>query len=143
MYCGDCLDVLPALEENSVDTVITDPPAAISFMGKEWDSDKGGREQWVEWLTAVMKECYRVMKPGGAALVWALPRTSHWTGLAIERAGFRIVDVITYLFGSGFPKSHAIGKAIDQQEYKRRENAVMDALAERGFTDVVWSTDRE
>ena len=63
---GDCLEVMATLAENSVDTVITDPPAGISFMGKKWDSDKGGRDQWIAWLTSVLEECYRVMKPGGA-----------------------------------------------------------------------------
>ncbi|HUW30909.1 MAG TPA: hypothetical protein VM223_04800 [Planctomycetota bacterium] len=69
IICGDCLEVMAGMAENSVDTVITDPPASIAFMGKTWDSDKGGRLQWVGWLTSVMQECFRLLKPGGIALV--------------------------------------------------------------------------
>lgn len=90
-------------------------------MGKKWDSDKGGAEQWIEWLTSVLTECYRVMKPGGALVVWSIPRTSHWTGTAIERAGFRIFDVVTHLFGTGFPKGHDQAKALQKKLEKEIE----------------------
>jgi len=113
LHHGDCLEVMPTLEANSVDTIITDPPAGISFMGKTWDSDKGGRDHWVAWLTLVMREALRVTKPGGMALVWSIPRTSHWTGTAIERAGWEVRDVVTHLFGSGFPKSHQFAKQLN------------------------------
>lgn len=102
---GDCFDVLQQLAADSVDAVVTDPPAGIGFMGKDWDGDKGGRDQWIAWLASVMRECLRVLKPGGHALVWALPRTSHWTATAIEDAGFEIRDVHHHIFGTGFPKS--------------------------------------
>jgi len=98
----------------SVDSIITDPPAGISFMGKAWDDDKGGRDQWIMWLSEVMRECNRVLKPGAHALVWSIPRTSHWTTTAIENAGFEIRDVVTHLFGSGFPKSLDVSKAIPE-----------------------------
>ena len=101
----DCLIALRSLSENSVDALVTDPPAGILFMGKSWDGDKGGRKQWIAWMTDVMQECLRVLKPGAHGLVWALPRTSHWTATALEDAGFEVRDVITHLFGSGFPKS--------------------------------------
>jgi DNA modification methylase len=112
---GDCLDILKTLEDNSVDSLITDPPAGISFMGKEWDEDKGGRKQWIAWMTEVMQECLRVMKPGAHGLVWAIPRTSHWTATALEDAGFEVRDVVTHLFGSGFPKSHNIEKILGEE----------------------------
>jgi hypothetical protein len=83
-------------------------------MGKGWDSDKGGRDQWIKWLREVMTQCLRVMKPGAHGLIWAIPRTSHWTATAVEDAGFEIRDVVTHLFGSGFPKSLDISKAIDK-----------------------------
>ncbi len=114
IYHGDCKDIMKGFEDNSIDTLITDPPAGISFMGKKWDSDKGGRDQWIEWFTGIMTECYRVLKPGSTALVWALPRTSHWTATAIEDAGFRINDIINHIFGQGFPKSLDIGKQLDK-----------------------------
>jgi hypothetical protein len=111
---GDCLEVLKTLADASVDSVVTDPPAGISFMGKEWDDDRGGRHAWVAWMTDVMRECLRVLKPGAHALVWAIPRTSHWTATALEDAGFEIRDVVTHLFGTGFPKSLDISKSIDK-----------------------------
>lgn len=113
-FNGDCLEGLKSLRDNSVDSVVTDPPAGISFMGKAWDDDKGGRKQWVAWMTEVMRECLRVLKPGAHGLVWALPRTSHWTATALEDAGFEVRDVVTHLFGSGFPKSLDVSKAIDK-----------------------------
>lgn len=103
---GDCLDVLRGMADASVDAVVTDPPAGIAFMGKAWDRDKGGRDEWIAWLADIMRECARVMKPGAHAVVWALPRTSHWTGMAIENAGLEVRDKVTHHFGSGFPKSH-------------------------------------
>lgn len=118
---SDCLTVLNLIDENSIDSVVTDPPAGISFMGKSWDDDKGGRDPWIKWLTEVMRECNRVLKPGGHALVWAIPRTSHWTMTAIENAGFEIRDVVTHLFGSGFPKSHDVSKGIDKAAGAERE----------------------
>lgn len=121
LISGDCLDVLKTLESDSVDSLITDPPAGISFMGKAWDDDKGGRKQWIAWMSEVMTECKRVLKPGAHALVWAIPRTSHWTATALEDAGFEIRDVVTHLFGSGFPKSLDISKAIDKAAGAERE----------------------
>ena len=121
LYHGNCLAVLAGMDANSIDAVVTDPPAGISFMGKSWDSNKGGRDQWIEWLTEVMAECYRVMKPGAMALVWAIPRTSHWTGTALDDAGFELRDIVTHIFGTGFPKSHDISKAIDRTAGKERE----------------------
>lgn len=121
LILGDCLEVLRTLESDSLDSLVTDPPAGISFMGKGWDSDKGGRDQWIAWMTEVMGECLRVLKPGAHGLVWALPRTSHWTATALENAGFEVRDVVTHLFGTGFPKSLDISKAIDKAAGAERE----------------------
>jgi len=123
---GDCLDVLRGLPDNSVDAIVTDPPAGISFMGKRWDSDHGGREQWVKAFAAIYRECLRVLKPGGHALVWALPRTSHWTATALEDAGFEIRDRVSHFFGSGFPKSLDVSKALDKQAGARGEEVWYD-----------------
>lgn len=89
LYLGDCLDVLKEMDDNTVDSIVVDPPAGISFMNKGWDSDKGGRDIWISWMTTVAKECLRVLKPGGHALVWALPKTSHWTATAWENGGLK------------------------------------------------------
>lgn len=115
---GDCLEILKTLPDNSVDSVVTDPPAAISFMSKDWDEDKGGRDCWIKWMQEIATECVRVLKPGGHALVWTFPRTSHWTATAWENAGFQIRNVVAHVFGQGFPKSLSIGKAINSLETK-------------------------
>jgi len=116
LHHGDCLDVLRTLPDASVDSVVTDPPAGIAFMGKAWDEDKGGRRQWIAWMAEVMGECLRVLKPGGHAIVWALPRTSHWTATALEDAGFEVRDCLVHVFGSGFPKSQNVAIAIDKSK---------------------------
>lgn len=129
---GDALEQLKLLEDNFVDSIITDPPAGIGFMSKGWDKDKGGREQWISWLSEIMVEAKRVLKPGGHALVWALPRTSHWTGMALEDAGFEIRDSVHHIFGSGFPKSHDVSKAIDRLKGIER-NFVEKTRKDTGF----------
>jgi len=121
LHQGDALDFLRSLPDRSADSMVTDPPAGIGFMGREWDKDRGGREHWVDWLAAIMAEARRVMKPGSHALVWALPRTSHWTALALERAGFELRDSLHHVFGTGFPKSLDISKAIDREAGAERE----------------------
>lgn len=98
---GDSLEILKTLADNSVDALVCDPPAGIGFMQsntRTWDSDKGGRDQWVAWLSSIMSEAYRMLKPGAHGLVWSLPRTSHWTALALEEAGFEIRDNIYHLY---------------------------------------------
>lgn len=103
---GDCLDILRGMEPESVDSLVTDPPAGISFMGKAWDKSHG----FIPSMTEIFKECLKVLKPGAHGFVWAIPRTSHWTATALEDAGFEIRDVVTHLFGSGFPKSSALNR---------------------------------
>jgi len=121
IHHGDCLEVLKQLPDCSVTAVVTDPPAGISFMSKAWDSDKGGPRQWIAWLTDILAECLRVLKPGGHALVWALPRTSHWTGTALELAGFEVRDQLVHIFGTGFPKNHDVSKAVDKRLGGKRQ----------------------
>lgn len=116
IHLADCVEGMKrTLADESIDMLVTDPPAGIKFMGREWDSDKGGRDQWIEWLAGVLREAYRALKPGAYGLVWALPRTSHWTGMAIEHAGFEILDRVSHLFLSGYPKSMDVSKAIDSK----------------------------
>ena len=106
LYGADCLRVLRCMPSNSVDSIVTDPPAGVNFMGEDWDKAKGGRDAWIAWMQEIAAECLRVIKDGGHALVWALPRTSHWTGMAWENAGFEPRDRIAHLFSTGMPKSH-------------------------------------
>jgi DNA modification methylase len=115
IYHGDCLTRLHDLPGNSVDALVTDPPAGIDFMGREWDGDRGGRPGWVRWLAEIMASSLAALKPGAHALVWALPRRSHWTMTALEDAGFEVRDVITHVQSQGFPKGQDIGKAIDKE----------------------------
>ncbi len=96
---------------------MTDPPAGIGLLELDWDNDKGGKQEWIKWLSSIMRECHRTMKPGAHGFVWAIPRTSHWTATALEDAGFQVRDIVTHIFGSGFPKNIAIDKAIDRAKY--------------------------
>lgn len=104
---GKAEDVLRTLPDASVDALVTDPPSGIGFMGKEWDRNRGGRGPWVAWLASILEECRRVAKPSAWALVWALPRTAHWTACAIEDAGWEVRDVVVHLTGVGWPKHAA------------------------------------
>lgn len=101
---GDSADVLASLPPASVHALVTDPPAGIGFMGREWDRDRGGRAQWVAWLASVLGLARVATVPGGRAIVWALPRTAHWTGCAVEDAGWAIETKLYHLFGTGWPK---------------------------------------
>lgn len=103
---GDCLTQLRAMPDNSVDSIVTDPPYGLSFMGKKWDYDVPSVEIWAE--------CLRVLKPGGHLLAFAGTRTQHRMAVRIEDAGFEIRDMIAWVYGSGFPKSLDVSKAIDK-----------------------------
>jgi len=103
---GDSLQELKKLPPNSIDSVVTDPPYGLSFMGKAWDYDVPTKELW--------REVLRVLKPGGYLLSFAGTRTQHRMAVNIEDAGFEIRDMIAWVYGSGFPKSHNIGKAVDK-----------------------------
>lgn len=106
LHRGDCLHVLRSLPDNSVDAVVTDPPYGLSFMGKKWDYDVPS--------VAIWAECLRVLKPGGHLLAFAGTRTQHRMAARIEDAGFEIRDMIAWVYGSGFPKSLDVSKAIDK-----------------------------
>jgi predicted RNA methylase len=107
LYQGDCLEILPTLEANSVDTIITDPPYGLTFMGKDWDKGVPGEAFW--------RAALRVAKPGAILMAFGGTRTYHRLMVAIEDAGWEIRDCMMWLYGSGFPKSMAIDKAIDKK----------------------------
>ena len=132
---GDASVVLRRLPEGSVDAIVTDPPSAIGFMGAEWDGDHGGRDKWVRWLADILGAGRRALKPGAHALVWSLPKTSHWTGTAIEDAGFEIRDRVTHLFGEGMPKSpHVLKPAAEDWWLARNplEGTARENIAKHG-----------
>lgn len=131
LYHGDCLDVLAGMPDASVDAIVTDPPAGISFMGKDWDGNLGHRDRWIAWLAERMTQAARVLKPGGHALVWSLPRTAGWTQIACEDAGLEIRDSIAHIFGQGFPKSKDVSKAIDKAAGAAREVVGASPFASR------------
>jgi DNA modification methylase len=110
---GDCLEQMKKLDDNSVDSIVSDPPYGISFMSKKWDYDVPSVEVW--------KEAMRVLKPGGHALIACGTRTQHRMVVNIEDAGFEIRDVVSWIYGSGFPKSLNISKAIDKAAGAERE----------------------
>jgi site-specific DNA-methyltransferase (adenine-specific) len=110
---GDCLEKLKELPDCSVDSVVTDPPYGLSFMGKRWDYDVPSVDVWTE--------CLRVLKPGGHLLAFAGTRTQHRMAVRIEDAGFEIRDMIAWVYGSGFPKSLDVSKAIDKAAGAERE----------------------
>lgn len=113
LHHGDCLDVLRGMPDASVDAVVTDPPYGLSFMGKRWDYDVPS--------VAVWSECLRVLKPGGHLLSFGGSRTYHRMAVNVEDAGFEIRDQVMWVYGSGFPKSHNISKAIDKAAGAERE----------------------
>lgn len=147
IVCGDCLQVMKEWPDCCIDAIVTDPPAGIAFMGKEWDDFRRARnvkdtardnqfgrlsrcgpeigrrprDLFIAWMTEIAAECLRVLKPGGHALVWSIARTSHWTATAWEDAGFEIRDKIYHAFGSGFPKSLDVSKAMDKAAGAERE----------------------
>ena len=130
---GDCLEVMKSVPDNSIDCVITDPPYGLKFMGKKWDYDVPSIEIW--------KECLRVLKPGGTALIFAGSRTQHRMAVNVEDAGFELKDCIMWLYGSGFPKATDISKQLDKG-HKRKVVGKYDSRSkfdgcERKEMDVV------
>jgi hypothetical protein len=169
---GDCVDLMRAMPENSVDSIVTDPPYGLEFMGKEWDAPwkKAGKVEraaegtdrshpfrdgaprieygiggsasaaFQEWFEVVAVEALRVLKPGGHLLAFGGTRTYHRMACAIEDAGFEIRDSIHWVYGSGFPKSLNVGKAIDKRREDRHEEALLvtapmaEAMRAKGLT---------
>ena len=106
---GNCLETLKTLDTSSVDSIVTDPPYELGFMGKSWDNSG------IAYSTELWAECLRVLKPGGHLLAFGGSRTYHRLVVAIEDSGFEIRDQIMWLYGSGFPKSLNVSKAIDKR----------------------------
>lgn len=125
LLLGDCLEELAKIADNSVFSIVTDPPYGLSFMGKKWDYDVPS--------VAIWKECLRVLKPGGHLLAFAGTRTQHRMAVNIEDAGFEIRDMIAWVYGSGFPKSMDISKAIDKAAGAERTEVIGTKLGRPGM----------
>lgn len=110
---GNSIEELKKFPDNYFGSVVTDPPYGLSFMGKKWDYDVPSVELW--------KEVFRVLKEGGHLLAFAGTRTQHRMAVNIEDAGFEIRDMIAWVYGSGFPKSHNIGKVVDKLQGNERK----------------------
>ena len=130
IHHGDCIETMNAMPPESVDAIVTDPPYGLGFMGKKWDDLPPS----LEWAEA----CYRVLKPGGHIAAFGGTRTWHRLAVAIEDAGFEMRDSLAWLYGSGFPKSHDVGKAIDKLAGAEREViGVADRKASLGSQGVL------
>ncbi|MBA7534911.1 hypothetical protein ES705_27161 [subsurface metagenome] len=143
LICGDCLEVMKTMPDNCIDTIITDPPYGLKFMGKKWDNFRNSRIaksqvvknlgtgmrqttlqeniNFMEWTSMWAKEALRILKPGGTMLCFAGSRTQHLVAFGIELAGWILKDCIMWIYGSGFPKATDISKQIDKRAGKERE----------------------
>ena len=112
IHHGDCLDVMRGMDADSIDAIVTDPPYGLSFMGRDWDHGVPGEAFWAEAL--------RVAKPGAHLVAFGGTRTYHRLAVAIEDAGWEVRDCLGWLYGSGFPKSLDVSKAIDKEAGNER-----------------------
>ena len=137
IYNCDCIEGMRGLPDDSVDAIVTDPPYGLSFMGKDWDHGVPGEQFWVEAL--------RVAKPGAHLLAFGGTRTYHRLACAIEDAGWEIRDCLGWLYGSGFPKSMDVSKAIDKSLGAEREQGFYEKLGDEPASDAAkhwqgWGT---
>lgn len=131
---GDILEALALLEDESVESIVTDPPYELKFMGKTWD------DQGISFRAATWKACLRVLKPGGHMIAFGGTRTHHHMWVAIEDAGFEVRDMVLWMYGQGFPKSMDVSKAIDKAAGEEREVVGDDPnYRKRVHTESVYS----
>jgi len=126
LHLGDCIATMRAMPDNSVDSIVTDPPYELGFMGKAWDASG------IAYSVEMWREALRVLKPGGHLLAFSGSRTYHRMAVAIEDAGFDIRDQIMWVYGSGFPKSQNVAKAITGKEMGFGSNATAIRRATMG-----------
>jgi len=132
---GDCLEIMKKIPDNSIDTIITDPPYGLAFMGKDWDSfNTKGRNEYYEFSFNWAKEALRIAKPGATLLCFGSPRTYHRLTCAIEDAGWIIKDCIMWLYGSGFPKATDIAKQLAKKQGAKKQGAKKQGAGSKGNT---------
>jgi site-specific DNA-methyltransferase (adenine-specific) len=124
LYQGNMLDMLETIEPSSIDSVITDPPYELNFMGKGWDNSG------IAFQSDTWKKCYEVLKPGGYLLAFGGSRTFHRIACAIEDAGFEIRDTIMWIYGSGFAKSLNVGRSL--------KKSIEQELKKQGVESIEW-----
>jgi len=127
----DCINAMQQMEPESVESIVTDPPYGLAFMGKSWDHAVPGVEYWAE--------CLRVLKPGGHLMAFGGTRLYHRLTCAIEDAGFEIRDCLMWVYGSGFPKSHDVSKAIDKAAGAAREKIEATGSLHKNMNDDGWN----
>lgn len=136
IHHGDCLDVMHGMEPDSIDAIVTDPPYGLSFMGREWDHGVPGEAFWQEAL--------RVAKPGCHLVAFGGTRTYHRLAVAIEDAGWEVRDCLGWLYGSGFPKSLDVSKAIDKEAGAERAREKCGGLgSSTSFADDAWTQEHQ
>ena len=124
LYEGNMLDMLDVIEPNTIDSIVTDPPYELNFMGKGWDN------AGISFQVDTWKKCCEVLKPGGYLLAFGGSRTFHRIACAIEDAGFEIRDTICWIYGSGFPKSMNVGNNLKKKIEKE--------LEKKGVENIEW-----
>jgi site-specific DNA-methyltransferase (adenine-specific) len=122
---GNNIDVLKTFPDNHFDSIVTDPPYGIDFLGKAWDANTGALETY--------QQCLRVLKPGGHILAFSAARTYHHLAITLEQAGFEIRDQIMWIYSSGFPKSQDIGRSIQRSMGVKEYDGVVDTTKNTGF----------
>jgi len=158
---GDNIAILKTLPDNSIDSIITDPPYGIAFLGKDWDHKKATETttkiaqlhnlpsgmkhttladdlEFQYWLRERWIECLRVLKPGGHLLAFSAARTYHHMAMSLQTAGFEIRDQIMWIYSSGFPKSQDVGKSIQRclgvkEKTKLKSNGPANGLSRMTF----------
>jgi hypothetical protein len=134
LIVGDCREAMDAFEPNSVDAVVTDPPYELGFMGKSWDASG------IAFDPNTWRAVWRVLKPGGYLLAFGGSRTFHRIAVAIEDAGFEIRDTLSWMYGTGFPKSLNVGKAMDDAAGAVREVIGTKGTKAAGLKDGGYTT---
>ena len=134
IICGDCLEVMKEIPDNSIDTIITDPPYGLNFMGKRWDNFGTDLQKYQEWTRRWAIEALRIAKPGATLLCFGGTRTWHRLACGLEDAGWIIKDTLMWIYGSGFPKATDIAKQLAKKQGAKKQGAKKQGAGSKGNT---------